>query len=305
MKPRSALARVQQVGTLALAAVGLGWLWWQWPHSPVLAVTGLLLIWFGYAIFLAFEFLALRFAGHEPDVPTPSAHELARAWLLATWLNAVIFGWRQPFRWNTIPDHLPASASPSPGRARGVVLIHGFVCNRGFWTPWLKELRRRDIPFVAVNLEPGFASIDDFAAIIDDAVLRLTQATGMAPVLVCHSMGGLAARAWLRARAGEPRVHHVITIATPHRGTWFGRFSRAINARQMRFDSDWLRELATVPGDSGARFTCWYSNCDNLVFPVTTATLPAADNRLVPGAGHLELAHHPVVIAGSLEKITA
>jgi len=121
-------------------------------------------------------------------------------------------------------------------------------------------------------------------------------------VLVCHSMGGVAARAWLRARSADARVHRIITIGSPHHGTWLGRFSHAANGRQMRLHSDWLRQL----GSPGAvhKFTCWYSNCDNIVFPTATATLAGADNRLVQGVAHVELGFHPRVMAESLALIT-
>ena len=301
-RPRSSLARVQQVGTVLAVAAGLAWLAWLWPRSPATAVIGALLLWFGYSLVLAAEFLALRFAGREEGVPQPGWPALVRAWLAETWLNAVVFAWRQPFRWNAVPDHLPAAPAQPP--RRGVVLVHGFVCNRGVWSPWLAELRRRGIPFAAVNLEPVFGAIDGYAPIIEEAVQRVTPATQLPPVLVCHSMGGLAARAWLRAAGAPDRAHHVITIASPHRGTWFGHFSHVRNGRQMRLDSRWLSELQAATSESdGARFTCWYSNCDNMVFPVTTATLPGADNRLVLGRAHVELAFDPRVMQHSLALI--
>jgi triacylglycerol esterase/lipase EstA (alpha/beta hydrolase family) len=184
-----------------------------------------------------------------------------------------------------------------------MVLIHGFICNRGLWTPWLKELRQRGVPFVAVNLEPAFGSIDEYPPIIEAAVERVAQATGMPPVLVCHSMGGIAARAWLRATDGADRVHHVITIGSPHHGTWLARYSHLSNGRQMRIDSQWLAQLGLPSETERARFTCWYSNCDNMVFPVTTATLPGADNRLVRGRAHVELAFDPQVMADSLARV--
>eukprot|EP01035_Chromulina_nebulosa_P009829 gene9830-13259_t len=56
----------------------------------------------------------------------------------------------------------------------------------------------------------------------------------LAPVLLCHSMGGLAVRAWLRAHQADGRVHRVLTLGTPHGGTWLGRFSHAPPWRQMR-----------------------------------------------------------------------
>src|SRR6185369_10614315 len=135
--------------------------------------------------------------------------ELARAWLRETLIAPIVFCWRQPFRWREVPDRY--AAGPGQPARRGVVFIHGFVCNRGFWTPWLKELRARGHPFIAVNLEPVFGSIDEYVPIIEQAVRAIIDATGMPPVLVCHSMGGLAARAWLRAMAANARVHHVIT----------------------------------------------------------------------------------------------
>jgi triacylglycerol esterase/lipase EstA (alpha/beta hydrolase family) len=119
-------------------------------------------------------------------------------------------------------------------------------------------------------------------------------------------MGGLAARAWLRGKQADDRVAHVITIGTPHHGTWLGRFSRLANGRQMRLGSRWLGELGRYgTPQRHAAFTCWYSNCDNIVFPVATATLPGADNRMVRGVAHVDLAFAPAVVRESLARITA
>lgn len=299
MQRGSSLARFQRALVLFLAGAAVGWFAWQWRASPVLALGAFAVIWAGLALVLGAEFLALGVVGRADPAPRPTGRQLAGAWLASTWLNAVVFGWWQPFRWNAIPDQVPAAPAVPP--RRGVLLVHGFVCNRGFWMPWLKVLRERGVPFIAVNLEPAFGSIDDYPPIIDDAVQRLTQATGMAPLLVCHSMGGVAVRAWLRKAGAAARVHHVVTIGSPHRGTWIGRFSRVANGRQLALGNEWIEELGrAVPGGAGARFTCWYSNCDNMVFPVSTATLPGADNRFVPGAGHLALAYRPEVIARAL-----
>lgn len=303
MQPHSALARLQQIATLSLLSCAVGWLAWHWQRSPWVAVAGFAAIALGYAVFLAIEFIALYFISRSDTPPAPSGWELALAWAGETLMAPLVFCWRQPFAWNEVPDHLQG---PGLAGRRGVVFIHGFVCNRGFWTPWLKLLRERGHAFVAVNLEPVFGSIDEYAPLIDDAVQRVTQATGRRPVLVCHSMGGLAARGWLRTRQADARVDHVITIGTPHRGTWLGRFSHLTNGRQMRLQSEWLGELghyATEERHVG--FTCWYSNCDNIAMPTSTGTLPGADNRLVRGTAHVELAFEPEVMAHSLARITA
>jgi hypothetical protein len=72
----------------------------------------------------------------------------------------------------------------------------------------------------------------------------------------------------------------------------------------MCLDGEWVRELARRGGDAeNARFTCWYSNCDNIVFPASTATLPGADNRLVRGMAHVELGFHPQVMRETLALV--
>lgn len=298
----STLARLLQCITLALLAGATLWLAWFWHRSPWLAAAGFALIAAGYSGALACEFLALRRVNRSDPVPQADCTALARAWLAETLQAPRVFGWRQPFRWNAIPDRL-ASDAGSQAR-RGVVFIHGFVCNRGFWTPWLRQVRESGHPFAAVNLEPVFGPIDDYVPIVEQAVAAVTLVSGLPPVLVCHSMGGLAARAWLRAGPNGARAHHVVTIATPHGGTWLARSSRSPNGRQMALASDWLRQLekdaaAQVPPP----FTCWYSNCDNVVFPSSTATLAAAQNRLVVGAAHVDLAFHPKVMAATLSLL--
>ncbi|NPC58142.1 esterase/lipase family protein [Caenimonas soli] len=302
--PHSALARLQQVITVSLLCGALAWLVWHWRDSPLLALAGFLTIVLGYSLFLAVEFVALRFVGRGDSVPQPTWAELGRAWLGETVMAPRVFCWRQPFRWRVVPDALEIGHAQR-GR-RGAVFIHGFVCNRGFWNPWLERLRASGNPFIAVNLEPVFGSIEDYAATIEDAVLRMTQATGLPPVLICHSMGGVAARAWLRAKSPDACVHHVITIGSPHHGTWLGHFSHLENGRQMRLRNPWLQELAVHSEQCrDIRFTCWYSNCDNIVFPASTATLAGADNRLVRGVAHVDLAFHPAVMGESLAIVTS
>jgi triacylglycerol lipase len=300
MPPRSALARLQQIATLSAAGVAFGWLAWHWRGSPTVAVIGFLAIAFGHSLFLAGEFITLARFAHTDPAPAPAWPMLVRAWIAETLWDLRVFCWRQPFRWRAEPDQLDG-AGLVPGR-RGVVFIHGFICNRGFWNPWLTRMRSDGHPFIAVNLEPAFASIDDYVPTIDAAVRRIAQATGSAPVLICHSMGGLAARAWLRAAGDRQRVHHIITIATPHRGTRLAEHSWVKNGRQMRPDSCWLRSLEQH-GTDGSLFTCWYSNCDNVVFPATAATLPGADNRFIAGAAHVELAFDARVMRESIVKV--
>ncbi len=285
------LARLQQALTLGALALALSWAWWAVQTGHVTwAVWGVLAVLCGHAVVLGVEFLLLSRAHGDDPAPRASAGELLAAWWGEVLAAPAVFCWRQPFRSQRFADHLPAQAQ---GRT-GVLFIHGFVCNRGLWNRWLGRLREQDVPFVAVNLEPVFGSIDDYIALIEQAVRQLEATTGRPPVIVAHSMGGLALRRWWAEQGDDARVQHAITIGTPHHGTWLARFAMSRNSRQMQQFSRWLQTLAArEPEGRAQRFTCFYSHCDNIVFPASTATLVGADNRHLSGVAHVHMADRP------------
>jgi triacylglycerol lipase len=297
MPGHSRLARLLQWSCAIQLCAAVAWFAWRWPAAPVQALAGVLLIVLIAPIVLGLELcIVAAIARTDRAVPIPSASQLLRAWLSESvhWYRT--FCWRQPFRWKALDDQ-PSSAT----QRTGVVLVHGFMCNRGFWTPWMQMLREHGHPYVAVNLEPVFTGIEDYARTIDDAVRQLTDATRKPPVLVCHSMGGLAVRAWWRATRGDRPVARIVTIGTPHGGTWLARFSRRPNGRQMQLQSAWLQQLSAHESSQPLpAVTCWYSNCDNVVFPASTATLPGTDNRFVPDRAHVALAFEETVMRGTL-----
>jgi pimeloyl-ACP methyl ester carboxylesterase len=299
MPARSAIARLQAVYVLAVVAAALVLLLWVWPRAPMAAVLIALGVVFHHAILLGIECVLMRVASRHDAVAPARAPALVLAWWREVLHATRVFGWRQPFAWRRVPDDW-CGGQPE---LRGIVFVHGFMCNRGFWTPWLEEAQRRGHAFAAVNLEPVFAPIDDGADTVDAAVRRLHEATGREPVLVCHSMGGLVARAWMRKHDGARRIAHVVTIGSPHAGTWLARFSRVANGRQMRRDGEWLAALAREGPAEHHQFTCWYADADNIVFPPSTAMLPGAHNRLVSGAAHVDLAFRPQVMRETFEHI--
>ncbi len=187
-----------------------------------------------------------------------------------------------------------------------VLLIHGYFCNRALWRPMAMRLVAGGHAVDAVDLEPPFASIDDYAPRIAEAVDALRARTGAPQVaLVGHSMGGLAARAYLRAY-GDEAVACVVTLGTPHRGTVHARFGRGRNVRQMRRDSDWLRTLASEePRERLERFTVVLSWQDNIVAPQAIQTLPGARTVMLHGLGHISLVYDARVARTVLETLAA
>jgi len=294
------LAILQRSWVLTLMALSVAAAWWAsqrgspWWLAAFVALAVLNL----HAWALACEFGWLRRIDPGPGVPRPSVLALCKAWWGEVVTGLRVFGWRQPFRSSAFEDHLTVAAGK-----RGVLLLHGFVCNRGLWNPWMRRLRQAGVPHVAINLEPVFGSIDCYVEAIEAAMRRLEAAGSLPPVVVAHSMGGLAIRAWLCRSGALQRVHSVVTIGTPHAGTWLARFAMTENARQMREGSRWLRNLGSSETQAvRTMFTCYFGHCDNIVFPAHNATLDGAANHHVPGVAHVHLAFHRPIFDDVLNR---
>ncbi len=292
------LARLQAVLVLLTVLAAAAWLAWCQQHGlgPLAMVSGVVLALVPQLPLLALEFGLLAAFGRDKAAPRASAGQLVRGWwgeVLASWR---VFNWVQPFF-----AERQADLSGTAGQT-AVLLVHGYFCNRGVWARALRHLRAQGVPCTALTLEPAFGRIGDWVPAIEATVAELTRRTGRPPVLVAHSMGGLAVRAWLAAQADAPaadaRVRRIITIGTPHHGTWMARFGHSPNARQMRQGHPWLTTLAAAESARRrARFTCFFGHADNIVFPATTATLEGADNHHLAGVAHVAMVDRPEVWA--------
>jgi triacylglycerol lipase len=288
------IARLQRWLTLGLIALTIGLAGAAWAadrHALAGAIALVALT--GHAAVLAIEFALMHAVNRHDPAARARWGAVLRAWAWEALHAPRVFCWRQPFRSQRLAD------DPGTGRTGhagpGVLLIHGFVCNRGLWNRWMQRLREDGVPFIAVNLEPAFGSIDQYPDHIERAVAQLARQTGRPPLVVAHSMGGLALRRWWMEPGNNGRIAHAITLGSPHHGTWLARLALSPNARQMRLQSEWLQRLAAdEPADRASRMTCFFSTADNIVFPASSATLPGADNRLLSdGVPHVAMVDDP------------
>jgi triacylglycerol lipase len=280
------LQRFITLGFLTVCAALAAWLW---PSQRGWALFCLFLPVFITPFVLGFQCLCAALHNRRDPVQPASLTQWLGAWLSEWRAATLVFCWWQPFRHDAIADRL----APTPG-LRGMVLVHGFFCNRALWTHWMQRLSDHKRVFIAVDLQPPFGGISDYAQAIEEAVKKVTLATGLPPVIVGHSMGGLAIRAWAQAHLGQQgdmsRIHRIITLGTPHQGTALARYAYSLNGRQMQEGSTWLAEnAARLPAAFSQHCICYFSHCDNIVFPATTATLADADNRHQTGYAHVQL----------------
>lgn len=293
------LSRILRIGAglelLAAIALAVGLV--HYGASPWLAVAAALLLPLALqGVPLAIEFITGALVDRRP-VARIGPLALVRVWARETWRSFKVFNVDQPWRASFAEPALVHDA-----QRPAVLFIHGYLCNRATWRPWLIDhglgLRWN---CATVNLEPVFGAVDRYAGLIQAAVERLQEGSGAERVtLVCHSMGGLAARAYLRAH-GHHAVARVVTIDTPHHGTLFARLGHGDNTRQMQLACEFVRRLAA--DDEPVEFVCFASQHDNLIVPRDNQILTCAEAVWFERIGHLAMTDDDKVLARLIEVV--
>ncbi|PYD89920.1 hypothetical protein DNF23_25930 [Pseudomonas syringae pv. pisi] len=293
----------QALAAFAIGAAGMRWLGLKGWQAAALGLGSVALV---RLLINANNFLLAARAAS----PTPPAFMVAPgAALRMFWeefsTSMLMTSWHMP-RARAYTRIHPGGAAPP------VLLVHGYGCNSGYWdhlTPLLVAAR---ISHATLDLEPLTGDIDGYAARIEEAAQQLcAQAGARQLVVVAHSMGGLAARAWMRTH-GAQQVARLVTLGTPHHGTCLAAFGLGINAGQMRRmgvagpECAWLAALAAGEApEVRARIVSIYSHHDNIIAPQTSSELPGARNLALGGVGHVALGRNPRVLAMVMREIEA
>ena len=265
--------------TLAYAAVSL-WLVqaWQWPAWWLLAA------WLALPLLILWVWTAKLTLRSRPQ--GASGWVWWQAMAGESWAIYRLFVGSMPWAWSASQLRTPAA----PASKVPVLLIHGYCCNYGVWRDVAARLQALGHTVLAINLEPLFSSIDDYAPQVEQAVAQLHAQTGQQRVaLVGHSMGGLVIRAWMRAY-GDTQVAFAVTLGSPHQGTQITPHAKLPNARQMVWANDWLQALQDSESPQRrALLRIALTEQDAIVFPQSAQTLPGVDTQVFSGIGHLQL----------------
>ena len=282
-------------GAAVAAALLLAWPGLGWPGAALAGLACVLLV---RIVISGNNFRMSRRAGS----PVPGHHALTPFGFLRMFAtdfasSMTLSSWTMLRARTTL--HLAAGYAGLP-----VLLVHGYGCNGGYWSRLAARLKGEGVSYMALDMEPIGAGIDEYAPQIEAALQQLCAATGKPKaVVVGHSMGGLAARAHVRA-FGSGRVARIITVGTPHHGTALAKLGPGLNARQMQRGSPWLVELAaSEPPEARALIVSLWSHHDNIVAPQDSARLPGAANVELGGVGHVALGSHPRTLRFVLDEI--
>lgn len=309
----------QIAGALTLAALLVRHAHWGWPAALATGLGASLAV-FTAAIALAFVAsyrgfgltAALRPAlSADAGTAFASAPALGPRAALACFAHEWVavfrtFNWLQPFR---AQRRFVPAATGAPGAAPlpPLLLVHGYGCNHAIWLDMQPSLAAAGYRCFGIDLEPIFGDIDALGAQLLSRMRELRNETGMAPLLLCHSMGGLVARA---ALAGARRVGEsdacagIVTLGTPHHGCALARFGAGIDARQMRCGNAWLETMSQ--GETArdrAAIVSIFSWHDSISGPPGSAWVQDAHNVPLSGIGHLSLLQAPAAVEATLQAL--
>jgi hypothetical protein len=237
----------------------------------------------------------------EPAVLAGGAVETA--WLaahVATWPLGLAQGRGRRAERAYRLEHLPPvqrglAVNDIEAAGTPILLVHGIVSNRSIFTLLRRGLTRRGFTNVfSMNYATVATDVRTAALRLAEEVEQVVDETGYERIhVIGHSLGGLIGRYYVTRLGGDTRVHTLVTLGTPHEGTWAAYAVPTRLMEQMRPGSGLMRELARPAHGCRTRFISYWSDTDVAVVPQRSAALRHRDLRArnvrLHGAGHLTL----------------
>jgi len=154
-----------------------------------------------------------------------------------------------------------------------------------------RQLKKEGWQVEGINLFPNFASAEEQAQKVKSKIEAMKQRYGVKQVeLVVHSFGGLISRYYIQELQGKDTVRNLVTVATPHHGTYTAFAGPGRSAQQLRPNSAFLTQLnANGFAYAPVKYTSIWSNLDEIVIPPKHAIMPDSTVYYVPWTGHLTI----------------
>lgn len=163
------------------------------------------------------------------------------------------------------------------------ILVPGFLDREDFLEPLARYLRGRGLSAHCVTPQPtsGELPIEQLATRLD-VWLHKNLPVEQPINLVGFSMGGLICRTYVQQLDGRQRVKRLITLATPHHGTYTGYLFRRPATIQMRPHSAFLSDLnRNLSALAALDFTSIWTPLDLTIVPATSSRMPVGESVMI------------------------
>ncbi len=161
-----------------------------------------------------------------------------------------------------------------------VILIHGLGGSRGDLLPldcYLRLHGRRRTYRIGLD---GKRSIEEMSRALSRFIERVARVNKSPKVdIVAHSLGGIVARLAIVDHGLEGVVRTLVTMGTPHHGTFPARYLDTRLSRALHPDSPVIRRLKTSPWPKDVRGVTFWSRNDILIMPSDAAAVSGTVQR--------------------------
>jgi triacylglycerol lipase len=174
---------------------------------------------------------------------------------------------------------MSALEAPDVGSKR-VLLVHGIYDTGWTFRRMRRMLEEQGWRVYSMDMEPNDASVS-FEVMASQVEKYVTEhiPAGEKFDLVAFSMGGLVSRYYVQKLGGAERVRRFVSISAPNHGTVWAWLSGRTGVRQMRPDSEMLRELNEKAGVlASLDYTSIYTPLDLTILPASSSRMPVGRN---------------------------
>jgi len=176
-----------------------------------------------------------------------------------------------------------------------VVIVHGIFRDHRLMERLRQAFLRADRRVLTPDLKPnsGAAGLDELARQFGE-FLEDNLAPGERCDVIGHSMGGMVARIFVQRHGGRARVRKLVTLASPHHGTWMAWLLPGRGVRELRPGSAFLRDLARDTDRlEGILVASYWTPFDLIIVPPRSSQLPVGRNVRVNLPHHQALVTYP------------
>jgi triacylglycerol lipase len=190
---------------------------------------------------------------------------------------------------------------PKPNPTHDPILfVHGWNASSSTWTTMVGRFKNdgwatTELANWSYNYRQSNATT---AAEIGAKIDSILLATGATKVdIITHSKGALSARYYMRNIVGaDGKVDALITLGGANHGTNTAFFCGDVSCVEMRPNSSFLTALNSVDETWGSpRYATWWSDCDAVISPTSSALLLGATNNQTACLDHSALHENATV----------